>query len=65
MDEFGVKTERAYERSLKNFQAFLIEQRTQGISPVLLIDEAQNMSRDMLVLIQHFFNFSTDTDFLI
>lgn len=65
MDEYGVKTERSYEKSLKNFQAFLIEQKQQGVSPVLLIDEAQNMSRDMLLLIQHLFNFSTDTEFLI
>src|SRR5579859_280929 len=65
MDEFGVKTERSYAKSLKNFEGFLIEQRQKGISPVLLIDEAQNMTRDMLLLIQHFFNFSTDTDFLI
>lgn len=64
MDEFGVKTERSYEKSLKNFQAFLIEQRKAGVSPILLIDEAQNMSKDMLILIQHLFNFSTNTDFL-
>ena len=65
MDEYGVKTERSYEKSLKNFQQFLIEQKQAGVSPVLFIDEAQNMSRDMLVLIQHLFNFSTDKDFLI
>jgi general secretion pathway protein A len=65
MDEYGVKTERSYEKSLKNFQTFLIEQKAKGVSPILLIDEAQNMSRDMLVLIQHLFNFSTDTEFLI
>jgi general secretion pathway protein A len=65
MDEFGVKTDRSYAKSLKNFEEFLIEQKTKGISPVLLIDEAQNMSRDMLLLIQHFFNFSTNTEFLI
>lgn len=65
MDEFGVKTDRSYAKSLKNFEQFLIEQRKQGISPVLLIDEAQNMTRDMLLLIQHFFNFSTDTEFLL
>ena len=35
------------------------------MSPVLLIDEAQNMTRDMLLLIQHLFNFSTDTRFLV
>lgn len=65
MDEFGVKTDRSYAKSLKNFEEFLIQQRNKGVSPVLLIDEAQNMTRDMLLLIQHFFNFSTNTDFLI
>jgi general secretion pathway protein A len=65
MDEYEVKTERSYEKSLKNFQTFLVQQKQQGISPVLLVDEAQNMSRDMLVLIQHLFNFSTNTEFLI
>jgi general secretion pathway protein A len=65
MDEFGVKTDRSYAKSLKNFEEFLIEQKTKSVSPILLIDEAQNMSRDMLLLIQHFFNFSTNTEFLI
>ena len=62
MDEYGVKTERSYEKSLKNFQAFLIEQRKQRISPILLIDEAQNMSKDMLVLINICSISGTDTD---
>lgn len=65
MDEFGVKTDRSYSRSLKNFEAFLREQYTLGVSPVLLVDEAQNMTRDMLLLIQHLFNFSTNREFLI
>jgi general secretion pathway protein A len=65
MDEFGVKTERSYAKSLKNFEEFLVEQKQTGVSPILLIDEAQNMTRDMLLLIQHFFNFSTNTEFLI
>jgi general secretion pathway protein A len=65
MDEFGVKTDRAYGKTLKNFEAFLLQQRERNLSPVLLIDEAQNMTRDMLLLIQHLFNFSTNTDFLI
>lgn len=65
MDEFGVPTDRAYQKSLKNFENFLIERHQNGVSPVLLVDEAQNMSRDMLILIQHLFNFSTDTEFLI
>ncbi|MAS35623.1 MAG: hypothetical protein CL610_16555 [Anaerolineaceae bacterium] len=65
MDEFEVKTNRAYSKSLKNFEEFLREQYAKGISPVLLIDEAQNMTRDMLLLIQHLFNFSTNTEFLV
>lgn len=65
MEEFSVKTERSYGKSLQNFESFLIEQHEKGVSPVLLIDEAQNMTRDMLLLIQHLFNFSTNTEFLI
>jgi len=65
MDEYGVKTQRSYAGSLKNFEAYLLEQYKGGSSPVLLVDEAQNMTRDMLLLIQHLFNFNTDTEFLI
>lgn len=65
MDEFGVKTDRAYGRTLKNFETFLLAQHEQKLSPVLLVDEAQNMTRDMLLLIQHLFNFSTNTRFLV
>jgi general secretion pathway protein A len=65
MDEFKVKTDRSYSKSLKNFEQFLVDQHQAGISPVLLVDEAQNMTRDMLLLIQHLFNFSTNTEFLV
>ena len=65
MGEFEVKTSRSYGDSLRNFEHFLIEQYKAGFSPILLVDEAQNMTRDMLLLIQHLFNFSTNTDFLI
>lgn len=65
MDEFEVKTDRSYSKSLRNFESYLLEQHQNGISPVLLVDEAQNMTRDMLLLIQHLFNFSTNTEFLI
>lgn len=59
MEEFGVKTSRAYDRSLRNFEEFLIEQYEAGIVPILLIDEAQNMSRDTLRLIHYLLNFET------
>ncbi|MCZ7538798.1 MAG: AAA family ATPase [Anaerolineae bacterium] len=65
MDEYEVKTERSFSKSLKNFEAYLMQQYSEGVSPILLIDEAQNMTRDMLLLIQHLFNFSTNTEFLI
>lgn len=65
MEEFEVKTDRSYAKSLKSFERFLIEQKREGVSPILLVDEAQNMTRDMLLLIQHLFNFSTDTEFLV
>jgi type II secretory pathway predicted ATPase ExeA len=65
MDEFEVKTARNYAVSLKNFESFLIDQYKAGISPVLLVDEAQNFTRDMLKLVHHLFNFSTNTEFLI
>src|SRR5579863_2207164 len=51
MDEFSVKTDRSYSKSLKNLEAYLFEQHMAGKSPVLLIDEAQNMTNDMLALI--------------
>ena len=65
MDEFEVKTNRAYAKSLRNFENYLVEQHQKGVSPVLLVDEAHNMNNDMLLLIQHLFNFSTHTEFLI
>jgi general secretion pathway protein A len=65
MDEFGVKTDRNYAVSLKHFEQFLVDQYKAGVSPVLLVDEAQNMTSDMLKLIHHLFNFSTNTEFLI
>jgi general secretion pathway protein A len=65
MDEFGVKTDRNYAVSLKHFEQFLIDQFREGSSPVLLIDEAQNLTSDMLKLIHYLFNFATHTDFLL
>jgi len=59
MDLFGVQTDRAYERSLKRFEAFLIEQYKQEKVPTLFVDEAQNMTRDILKLIHYLLNFET------
>jgi general secretion pathway protein A len=59
MEEFGVKTERAYDRSLRSFEQFLVQQYEAGKVPLLLIDEAQNMTRDTLRLIHYLLNFET------
>ncbi len=61
MESFDVKTERAYDQSLKNFEAFLREQLATNRIPLLLVDEAQNMTRDTLKLIHYLLNFETAT----
>src|SRR3954453_19102087 len=41
LESFEVKTERAYDQSLKNFERFLTDQAATGQIPLLLVDEAQ------------------------
>ena len=64
-EEFDVKTARSYTETLRNFEQFLIDQYSAGVSPVLLIDEAQNLPHDTLKTIHHLFNFTTRDAFLI
>jgi general secretion pathway protein A len=61
MESFGVPTDRAYDRCLKKFEAFLIEEYKAGNVPTLFIDEAQNMTRDILRLTHYLLNFETNT----
>ena len=65
LDAYDIKTDRSYAQSLKNFEAFLLDQYTKGVVPVLLIDEGQNMTRDTLKLIHYLLNFETDTEKLL
>src|SRR5438105_3985605 len=60
LETFDVKTERSYTASLKNFEQFLVQQYQEGKVPVLLIDEAQYMNRDILKLIHYLLNFETN-----
>jgi general secretion pathway protein A len=60
LETFDVKTERSYTASLKNFEQFLVQQYQDGKVPVLLIDEAQYMNRDVLKLIHYLLNFETN-----
>jgi general secretion pathway protein A len=61
MEEFEVKTERAYDQSLRNFDKFLTETYQSKRVPVLLVDEAQNLNRQVLQLIHYLLNFETST----
>lgn len=65
MNEFGVKTARAYDQSLDNFNHFLIEEYKAGRVPLLLVDEAQNMNLDTLRLIHFLLNFETSKEKLL
>src|SRR3954447_10730958 len=49
----------AYDRSRKQFETFLIEQYKLNKVPTLFIDEAQNMTRDILKLVHYLLNFET------
>jgi general secretion pathway protein A len=63
--EFEVKTARSYADTLRNFEAYLLNQYKAGTSPILLVDEAQNLPYDTLKTIHHLFNFTTRSEFLI
>ena len=64
-DNFGVKTQRSYGASLKNMEAFLIAQAKEGKFPLLLIDEAQNLTRDELELVHYLLNFVSNERVLL
>jgi general secretion pathway protein A len=64
-DAFAVRTARSYADTLKHFERYLIAQYQAGITPVLLIDEAQNLPHETLKTIHHLFNFTTRSQFLI
>src|SRR5207237_3172402 len=57
---FDVKTERSYTASLQNLEKFLVHQYQDCKVPVLLIDEAQYMTRDTLKLVHYLLNFETN-----
>ncbi|MFC9883141.1 ExeA family protein [Streptomyces libani] len=65
METFDVKTERSYGASLGNFEQFLAEQFQSGKIPVLLVDEAQNITREQLKLVHYLLNFETNTTKLL
>jgi general secretion pathway protein A len=65
MDAFDLESVRAYDANLKIFETYLVEQYKKGVTPVLLLDEAQNANRDALRLIHYLLNFETATTKLL
>ncbi len=64
-EAFEVKTERSYDGSLKNFEKFLIAQAEENQFPLLLVDEAQNLSLDQLKLIHYLLNYVSNERVLL
>jgi len=65
MEEFGVKTDRAYSRSLEYLANWLREQHKKGIKPVLILDEAQNLTPTHLKLVHFLLNYETSREKLL
>ena len=65
-DEFGLPADLSSKKALiDHLNRFLIAQRLNNINVVLLIDEAQNLSRDALEQLRMLSNLETETEKLI
>ncbi|MCL4870540.1 MAG: AAA family ATPase [Anaerolineae bacterium] len=55
--ELGIRTRRATEDQLNEFRAFLIKQSDKGIIPLIIIDEAHELSAEQFVELRRLLNF--------
>ena len=55
--EFGIRTRRATEDQLNEFRALLVEQSSNGILPLIIIDEAHELSPEQFVELRRLLNF--------
>ena len=55
--EFGLRTRRATEDQLNEFRAFLVEESERGILPLIIIDEAHELSPEQFVELRRLLNF--------
>ena len=55
--ELGIRTRRATEDQLNEFRAFLIKQSEKGIIPLIIIDEAHELSAEQFVELRRLLNF--------
>ncbi len=62
MAAFEQKSLRSYNDSLSAFQDFMIESHDKKVDLVLIIDEAQRLTRKMLMVLHALHNFESDED---
>lgn len=55
--EFGLRTRRATEDQLNEFRALLIEQSEKGILPLIIVDEAHELSPEQFIELRRLLNF--------
>lgn len=55
--EFGLRTRRATEDQLNEFRAFLVEQVGKGVLPLIIVDEAHELSPEQFVELRRLLNF--------
>lgn len=55
--EFGLRTRRATEDQLNEFRALLVEQSAKGILPLIIVDEAHELSPEQFIELRRLLNF--------
>jgi general secretion pathway protein A len=55
--EFGLRTRRATEDQLNEFRSFLVQQSSQGVLPLIIIDEAHELGIEQFVELRRLLNF--------
>ena len=55
--EFGLRTRRATEDQLNEFRSYLVRRSTEGVLPLIIIDEAHELGVDQFVELRRLLNF--------
>lgn len=55
--EFGLRTRRATEDQLNEFRSYLVKRSSEGVLPLIIIDEAHELSVDQFVELRRLLNF--------
>lgn len=55
--EFGLRTRRATEDQLNEFRSYLVKRSTEGVLPLIIIDEAHELGVDQFVELRRLLNF--------